>query len=86
MSQQMVERTEHQVAAPSQQDQMNGLISVIERLATNPEADIEKLERMLLMQERILDRQAQQEYSNALAQLQGELPEAERDLSERLSA
>lgn len=54
------------------------ILSVIERVATNPDVDIEKLERMLDMQERILNRNAKQEFSSALANLQAELPQVEK--------
>lgn len=50
------------------------IIQVIERAALNPEVDIDKLERLLQMQERVLDRQALRAYSAAMADMQTELP------------
>lgn len=50
------------------------IIQVIERAALNPEIDIDKLERLLQMQERMLDRQALMTYSAAMAAMQTELP------------
>lgn len=50
------------------------IIQVIERAALNPEVDIDKLERLLQMQERVLDRQALMAYSAAMAAMQTELP------------
>jgi len=50
------------------------IIQVIERAALNPEVDINKLERLLQMQERVLDRQALMAYSAAMAAMQTELP------------
>jgi hypothetical protein len=47
---------------------------VIERAALNPEVDIDKMERLLQMQERVLDRQALMAYSAAMAAMQTELP------------
>jgi hypothetical protein len=64
-----------QVAAPVQEHQaVNQMIEVIERVAMNPEVDVEKMEKLLDMQERILDRQAQQEFDIAMANMQPELP------------
>ena len=52
----------------------NAIISVIERAATNPEVDIDKMERLLSMHERITERDAKSAYSTAMAEMQGELP------------
>ena len=51
-----------------------GLMSVIERIATDPNADISKLEKMLDMQERILKRDSEQAFSAAFARMQAEIP------------
>ncbi|TDX23305.1 ERF superfamily protein [Modicisalibacter xianhensis] len=53
------------------------IIQVIERAAMNPDVDIDKMERLLQMQERILDRQAMMAYSAAMAAMQTELPSIE---------
>lgn len=50
------------------------IIQVIERAASNPDVDIEKMERLLDMQERILNRNAKAAYVAALADVQQELP------------
>lgn len=50
------------------------IIQVIERAALNPAVDIDKMERLLEMQERVLDRQALMAYSAAMAAMQTELP------------
>ena len=47
---------------------------MIERATLNPEVDIDKMERLLQMQERVLDRQALMAYSAAMAAMQTELP------------
>jgi hypothetical protein len=54
------------------------VMQTIERIAMNPDADPAKLEKMLDMQERILDRNARMEYDAAMADLQAEMPEVER--------
>lgn len=58
----------------SDQNQSTALIAVIERIASNPDADISKLSAMLDMQERILDRNAKQQFTADLASMQIELP------------
>lgn len=55
------------------------LISVIERIALSPDADIAKLEKMLDMQERVLDRNAKQAFTSALAEMQVKLPRIEEN-------
>ncbi|WP_432415352.1 ERF family protein [Chromohalobacter israelensis] len=59
--------------AQSHQDS-TAIIQVIERAALNPDVDIDKMERLLQMQERVLDRQALMAYSAAMAAMQTELP------------
>lgn len=50
------------------------IMSVIERAAMNPDVDIDKMERLLQMQERILARNAEAAYNEALASLQASMP------------
>ncbi|BES72209.1 hypothetical protein RE428_32270 [Marinobacter nanhaiticus D15-8W] len=69
-----VREDNHQLADTGQQQTGNAIISVIERAATNPDVDINKMERLLDMQERIMERNAKSAFSAAMAQLQGELP------------
>ena len=61
------------------QQESNAVLSMIERVALDPNVDISKLERMLDMQERILNRNAQQAFTAAFADMQIELPEITRD-------
>lgn len=51
------------------------VLSIIQHAATNPEVDIDKMERLMAMHERIQARQAETAYSEALAAMQIELPE-----------
>lgn len=53
-----------------QQDEASALISVIERAATNPNVDIDKMERLLQMQERILQKQAEIAFNVSLTAAQ----------------
>ena len=58
-------------------EETQSLLSVIERVAMSPEADIAKLEKMLDMQERVLNRNARQAFASAFAEMQAEIPEIE---------
>lgn len=59
---------------PAQMSEPEALFHVIERAATNPNIDIEKMERLIQMQERVMDRNARAAYASALADMQAELP------------
>ena len=60
-------------------DQTSGLINMIEKVCMNPEMDVEKLEKMLDMQERILDKQSAQQFQIDMALMQAELPVIEKN-------
>ena len=65
-------RTDAAFVTPTHES--TAIIQVIERAALNPDVDIDKMERLLQMQERVLDRQALMAYSAAMAAMQTELP------------
>lgn len=67
-------KTASQIAPTPPNQESTAIIQVIERAALNPEVDIDKMERLLQMQERVLDRQALMAYSAAMAAMQTELP------------
>lgn len=50
------------------------IIQVIERAATNPNVDIDKMERLLQMHERIMERNSKEAYDAAFADMQKDLP------------
>src|SRR5690606_17620769 len=50
------------------------ILQVIQRAAADPQCDIEKMERLMSMHERFLAKQAEQQYAEALAMMQQELP------------
>lgn len=50
------------------------LLEVISRAASDPNVDIDKMERLIAMQERVQDRRAEVSYHAALAEMQPELP------------
>ena len=56
------------------QAQTMAMISVIERAAHSKDVDVEKMERLLAMQERILARDAVMQFNAAMAEMQSELP------------
>lgn len=64
-----------EVAVVEPQEAATNIIQVIERAAMNPDVDIDKMERLLQMQERILDRQAAMAFASAFSEMQPELPE-----------
>ncbi len=61
------------------QNDKAAIISVIERAALDPNVDIDKMERLLAMQERILDRQAEADFNAAMAAAQAEMLPVVRD-------
>lgn len=50
------------------------ILSVISRAAADPSVDIDKMERLLQMHERMQDKQAAAEFAGALAEMQDKLP------------
>lgn len=55
------------------------LLTVIERAAANPAIDVEKMERLLAMQERVLARNAEQAFNQAMQEVQQKLPPIVKD-------
>jgi len=55
-----------------------GFLAVIERAAINPDVDVEKMQRLLDMQERILNKNAEIAFNQAMARLQPVLPVIEK--------
>lgn len=77
-TQQLTERTDAPVAR-AEQDQSATLLSVIERAAANPDVDLDKMERLLQMHDRIRLQNAEMQFNAGMSQMQTELPEvAER--------
>jgi hypothetical protein len=65
--------------APTVQDELSeidrehALVNVIARAASDPNTDVDKLERLLAMQERILEREAEQKFNASLLAAQDEI-------------
>lgn len=68
---QIVETNNNQVAVVSES---SAVLAVIARAASDPTVDMDKLERLLDMQERIMNKQAETEFNSALAAMQAEIP------------
>lgn len=71
MNTQIAERQEASVAVVSESAT---ILQVIQRAAADPQCDIEKMERLMQMHERFQARQAEQQYAEALAAMQENLP------------
>lgn len=56
------------------QPESNALLAVISRVATDPNCDLDKMERLLNMQERVMAKQAEQAFNAAMAAMQSEIP------------
>lgn len=61
-------------ALATQQDENTALMQVIARAASDPAVDIEKMERLLQMQERVMARAAQTAFSADFSMMQTEMP------------
>lgn len=57
------------------------MVSMIERIALDPNADLDKLERMLAMKERMDEKAAREVFSNAMASCQAEMQPVARNKS-----
>jgi len=66
------------VALPSQEPS-SGMVAMMERLALNPELPVEKLEKLLDMQIKIMGIEAEKEFAAAMARVQSKLPKVARD-------
>ena len=60
-----------QVAAPSESVT---ILQIIQQVAMSPDADIDKMERLMVMHQNMQALQAKQKYDEALAEMQEELP------------
>lgn len=76
-AQALAERNEGDIVAHPATDSA-ALIQVISRAAADPNVDIDKMERLMQMHERLTDRAARSAFTAALAQMQPELPVVDR--------
>ena len=71
-------KTENQELAETKPEESQ-MVSMIERMAMSPEVDVEKLERLMAMQEKMLNREAEQEYTRSMVRVQGDIEAVTRD-------
>lgn len=71
MSSDLVERPD---SAISVQNESATILQVIQRAAADPQCDIEKMERLMAMHERMQERNAETEFNAAMAAMQSEMP------------
>ena len=67
--------------AESPASESTAILQVIERAAANPNVDIERMERLLAMQERILAKNAEQQFASALTDAQSKVVRVAPDAS-----
>jgi len=58
----------------TQSQHSDNIVRMIEQVAMNPDVPVDKMERIMAMQERILDRQAQQDFTAAMVRVQKSIP------------
>ncbi len=56
----------------------DGILAVIARAATDPTVDVDKMERLFAMQERVMAREAEQKFNQAMAAAQKDMPQIKR--------
>lgn len=67
------------VAPPAPVSETAAILSVIERAASNPDVDLDKLERLLEMRERVEAQQAQKAYYAGMAEMRPVLPSIKKE-------
>jgi len=61
-------------AAPVVQSEQSGLIQMIERMTLSPDVPVDKLERLLVMQERVMAKNAESAFNGEFALMAAEIP------------
>lgn len=78
MSQDIVMPAERHQSVALHQDQEISMLSTISRLALDPRCDMEKLERLMALQERMEAKTALEAFNSAFAEMQCEMPSVEK--------
>lgn len=68
----LIERQEHQLAVPMTKE--GAMLDFIQRAAADPTVDIDKLERLIQLSERMQAKTAETEFNSAMAKMQCEIP------------
>lgn len=66
--------TERVERVPAVQTESATIMAIIQQVATNPAADIDKMERLMVMHQQHQDRQAKQAFDAAMSAMQKKLP------------
>lgn len=74
-----IERNDIDHGAAQQSMPADPMVSMIERIVLNPDADLDKLERMLAMKERMDEQRARISFARALSQARAEIPPIIKD-------
>ena len=72
--------TKKEIAAPLSADPAIAMIQVMERAVLNPEVDVDKMERIMDMQLKVIERNAEIEFNQAMAIVQSEVGFISADL------
>lgn len=67
------------VALPQAAGEASAIVSMIERAARDPSVDIEKLERLMALKERMQQQEAERLFNAAMSRAQAEMPRVLRD-------
>lgn len=70
---------ERNVSAPAVSGETTAIISMIERAARDPSVDLDRMERLFEMRERMVAREAETAYQTAMTAAQAEMPRVFRD-------
>jgi len=68
----LIERQEHQLSVPTTKE--GAMLDFIQRAAADPTVDIDKLERLIQLSERMQSKTAETEFNAAMAKMQCEIP------------
>lgn len=66
-------------AVSTEVQEQTGMVAMIERLALSPDVDVAKLEKLLELQERILNRNSEAAFNDAMRLVQAEMPKIKRN-------
>lgn len=78
MSTEIIMPIEHQQSVALHQDQEFSMLSTISRLALDPRCDMEKLERLMALQERMEEKTALEAFNSSFAEMQCQMPSVEK--------
>lgn len=75
----VIERPDNRSAViPPKETQAATMMQVVANAASNPDCDIEKMQALLAMQDKLIEREARAEFSAAMSEACGKIPQVER--------